>query len=107
MKLDAEHFEQVRHSNLLYQGGVVLAPGNYRLKFVARENESGKIGTFEQNLVRAGSAAGKSDAQLGAAIEPAGARREIIGGADQRRKACAQNLRVRRWKWKASELFPA
>src|SRR5271168_1003519 len=51
VNLDAEHFEQVRHSNLLYQGGMVLAPGNYRLKFVARENESGKIGTFEQNLV--------------------------------------------------------
>jgi VWFA-related protein len=51
VNLDAEHFEQVRRSNLLYQGGVVLAPGNYRLKFVARENESGKIGTFEQNLV--------------------------------------------------------
>src|SRR6202453_5066455 len=51
VNLDAEHFEQVRHSNLLYQGGVFLAPGNYRLKFVARENESGKIGTFEQNLV--------------------------------------------------------
>jgi hypothetical protein len=51
VNLDAEHFEQVRHSNLLYQGGVVLAPGNYRLKFVARENESGKIGMFEQNLV--------------------------------------------------------
>src|SRR6204780_146320 len=51
VNLDAENFEQVRHSNLLYQGGMVLAPGNYRLKFVARENESGKIGTFEQNLV--------------------------------------------------------
>src|ERR1700678_2025212 len=51
VNLEAEHFEQVRNSNLLYQGGVVLAPGNYRLKFVARENESGKIGTFEQNLV--------------------------------------------------------
>src|SRR5271155_4417758 len=51
VNLDAEHFEQVRHSNLLYQGGLVLARGNYRLKFVARENESGKIGTFEQNLV--------------------------------------------------------
>jgi VWFA-related protein len=51
VNLETEHFEQVRHSNLLYQGGVLLAPGNYRLKFVARENESGKIGTFEQNLL--------------------------------------------------------
>jgi VWFA-related protein len=49
--LDEEQFQQVNRSNLVYQGGVVLAPGNYRLKFLARENESGKIGTFEQALV--------------------------------------------------------
>ena len=48
--LDEERFQQVNRSNLVYQGGVVLAPGNYRLKFIARENESGKIGTFEQAL---------------------------------------------------------
>jgi VWFA-related protein len=50
VNLDPERFQQITQKNLLYQGGVVLAPGNYRLKFVARENESGKIGTFEQNL---------------------------------------------------------
>ena len=49
--LDEQRFEQVTHSNLVYQGGVVLSPGAYRLKFVARENESGKMGTFEQQLV--------------------------------------------------------
>jgi VWFA-related protein len=51
VQLDPERFQQIKQSNLLYQGGVVLAPGKYRLKFVARENESGRIGTFEQNLV--------------------------------------------------------
>jgi VWFA-related protein len=51
VNLDPERFQQINQKNLLYQGGVVLAPGNYRLKFVARENESGKIGTFEQDLV--------------------------------------------------------
>src|SRR5271154_4201546 len=50
VKLDAGRFQEINKRNLLYQGGVLLAPGNYRLKFVARENESGKIGTFEQNL---------------------------------------------------------
>src|SRR5271155_2653106 len=50
VKLDAERFLEINKKNLLYQGGVLLAPGNYRLKFVARENESGKVGTFEQNL---------------------------------------------------------
>jgi VWFA-related protein len=49
--LDEQRFEQVHQSNLVYQGGVVLAPGKYRLKFLARENESGKIGTFEQGIV--------------------------------------------------------
>jgi VWFA-related protein len=49
--LDPGRFQQVNQSNLLYQGGVVLAPGKYRLKFLARENESGRIGTFEEDLV--------------------------------------------------------
>jgi VWFA-related protein len=49
--LDPERFQQVSQANLQYQGGVVLSPGTYHLKFVARENESGKIGTFEQDLV--------------------------------------------------------
>jgi VWFA-related protein len=49
--LDEQRFQQVTRSNLIYQGGVVLTPGRYELKFVARENESGKIGTFEQGLI--------------------------------------------------------
>ena len=48
--LDEQRYEQVSHSPLVYQGGVVLAAGTYRLKFVAREDESGRIGTFEQPL---------------------------------------------------------
>jgi hypothetical protein len=50
VNLDPQRFADINKKNLLYQGGVVLAPGNYRLKFVARENESGKIGTFEEHL---------------------------------------------------------
>ena len=50
VKLDTGRFQQVSQGNLLYEGGVILAPGNYRLKFVARENETGKIGTFEQGI---------------------------------------------------------
>ena len=49
VNLDPQRFAEINKKNLLYQGGVV-SPGNYHLKFVARENESGKIGTFEQNL---------------------------------------------------------
>ena len=50
VKIDAEHFQDIQQHSLVYQGGIVLAPGEYKLKFLARENESGRIGTFEQKL---------------------------------------------------------
>ena len=50
VRLDTERFQQLQRA-LVYQGGLVLGPGNYRLKFLARENETGRIGTFEQDLM--------------------------------------------------------
>ena len=50
VKIDSEHFQDIQQHALLYQGGIILAPGEYKLKFLARENESGRIGTFEQKL---------------------------------------------------------
>lgn len=51
VKLTADTYAQVMGSSFLYEGGFVLPPGKYRLKVVARENLSGKIGTFEEPLV--------------------------------------------------------
>ena len=51
VKLGAERFQQIGQRALVYQGGMILGPGSYRLKFLARENETGRIGTFEQELV--------------------------------------------------------
>lgn len=50
VRLDPERYQQVQQNALVYQGGIILAPGNYKLKFLARENESGRIGTFEEDL---------------------------------------------------------
>ena len=50
VNLDAERFQQLQQNALQYQGGIVLPPGDYKLKFLARENETGRIGTFEQEL---------------------------------------------------------
>ncbi|MGA7796226.1 MAG: VWA domain-containing protein, partial [Candidatus Acidiferrales bacterium] len=50
VKIDAEHFQDIQQHALIYQGGIILAPGEYKLKFLARENESGRIGTFEQKI---------------------------------------------------------
>ncbi len=50
VKLAGEAYEEVQRGNILYEGGVVLPPGQYSLKVVARENQSGRLGTFEQPL---------------------------------------------------------
>jgi hypothetical protein len=50
VQLDAVNFEQLSQKSLVYQGGIMLGPGNYRLKFLVRDNSSGHIGTFEQNV---------------------------------------------------------
>ncbi len=36
--------------NLQYDSGFTLPPGRYRLKFLARENQTGKMGTFETSF---------------------------------------------------------
>jgi VWFA-related protein len=50
VKLDTERYEELQQNALVYQGGIILPPGSYKLKFLARENESGRIGTFEEDL---------------------------------------------------------
>jgi VWFA-related protein len=44
-------YEEVIGSNLFYEGEIILPPGKYNMKAVVRENESGKVGTFEAPLV--------------------------------------------------------
>ncbi len=50
VRLDSARYEELQQNALVYQGGIILPPGNYKLKFLARENESGRIGTFEDDL---------------------------------------------------------
>jgi len=47
VKLTAENAALLAQRQLQYDTGFVLAPGEYRLKFLARENADGKMGTFE------------------------------------------------------------
>jgi VWFA-related protein len=51
VKLSGEDYERVLEGNITYQGSIELPPGKYDLKVVVRENESGKMGTFEEPLV--------------------------------------------------------
>jgi VWFA-related protein len=50
VKLAVESTEQVRRKNVQYNTGFLLAPGSYHLKFVVRENRTGRMGTFETDV---------------------------------------------------------
>lgn len=47
LKLDEATAGQVTRKNIQYDTGLTLPPGKYTLRFVARENADGRIGTFE------------------------------------------------------------
>jgi hypothetical protein len=51
LKLAGELAGQVLRRNIQYDTGVTLTPGKYRLRFVARENGEGKVGTYEAKFV--------------------------------------------------------
>ncbi len=50
LKLSEEAATRFGRRQLQYDTGFTLPSGKYRLKFLARENRSGKIGTFETNF---------------------------------------------------------
>jgi VWFA-related protein len=50
VKLAVDSARQVRRKNVQYNTGFVLAPGGYHLKFVIRENQTGRMGSFETDV---------------------------------------------------------
>lgn len=50
VRLSLDSAQQVQRKNVQYSTGFVLTPGKYHFKFVVRENESGKIGSFEADF---------------------------------------------------------
>jgi len=51
LKLAEDLAGQVARKSIQYDTGVTLTPGKYRLRFVARENGEGKVGTYEVAFV--------------------------------------------------------
>lgn len=91
VRLDPTTYQQVAQRALLYQGGVVLGAGTYRLKFVVRENATGRIGTFEEKLVvppaepdRLQMSSLLLSAQLTAAASSSQIQRRSLGGGAMR-----------------------
>jgi VWFA-related protein len=50
VNLDEDSLKRLRSGGIQYQTGFFLKPGEYYLKFLLRENQTGKLSTFEQSL---------------------------------------------------------
>jgi VWFA-related protein len=50
LKIDETVAGEVGRKSIQYDTGVTLTPGNYKLRFVARENGEGKVGTFQSTF---------------------------------------------------------
>ena len=50
VKLAIDTSAEVRKKNVQYNTGVSLPPGKYHLKFVVRENQTGRMGSFETDI---------------------------------------------------------
>ena len=50
VKLTLNTSQLVQRKNVQYNNGFVLPPGQYHLKVVVRENQSGRLGSFETDL---------------------------------------------------------
>jgi hypothetical protein len=94
VKLDAADAEKLAHRSLNYDAGFTLGPGKYRMKFLVRENQSGKMGTFDARFVIPDLAADSAMLKTSSVIwssqrEPVKA---VVGAAEKTgRKAAASN----------------
>jgi len=50
VKLAVSTSQEVRSKNVQYNNGFTLTPGKYHIKFVLRENQTGRLGSFETDL---------------------------------------------------------
>ncbi|MGA2697198.1 MAG: VWA domain-containing protein [Terriglobales bacterium] len=50
VKLSIEASTQVKQKNVQYNNSFLLIPGTYHVKFVVRENQTGRMGSFETDL---------------------------------------------------------
>jgi VWFA-related protein len=90
VKLDENAASKIAQRYLQYDTGLTVAPGTYSLRFLARENATGKMGTFETKFVvpdlGSGSKMRLSSVVWSSQKEPLSA---AVGSADANKKLLA------------------
>jgi VWFA-related protein len=92
VKLTDQDASQLEHRHLQYDTGPTLPSGKYNLRFLARENQTGKMGTFETNFLIPDLSASKdlrmSSVILSSQVEPVKA---AVGSANSDKRALANH----------------
>jgi VWFA-related protein len=92
VKLNEENAAQIGRRYLQYDSVLTLSPGTYDLRFLAREDLTGKMGTFETKFTVPDLNSGKtlrvSSVILSSQKEPVGA---AVGAADNNKKLLANH----------------
>jgi len=92
VKLNQQDAAKIGQRHLQYDAGLTLSAGSYSLRFLARENQSGKMGTFETKFTIPDLASG-GKLRLSSVVwsnqkEPVTA---AVGAADNNKKLLAAN----------------
>ena len=94
IQLAKQTVEELSSRPIAYDTGFTVPPGKYKLKFLTRENETGKMGTYETNIVVPDLAADQptqiktSSIVLGSQLQPV---KEALAQADPNSKATDAN----------------
>lgn len=88
VEFSEEKSRELQNRQLQYDSGFTLPPGEYNLKLLARENETGRMGTFEMDFTVPDLGSENTTARLSSVIwasqrEPLN---EAVGSAERNRK---------------------
>jgi hypothetical protein len=98
IKLDGANAERATKGTYQYDAGFTLQPGSYHLKFVVRENISGKMGTFETKFVVPDLSADTSGLKLSTIIL-SNQRNPVTAAVGSAERATRQTLAKRSQRW--------
>jgi VWFA-related protein len=93
VKLNEASAAQAGRRSFEYDTGFTLPPGDYRLKFLARENQSGKMGTFETTFQVPDLYTKNDDLRISSVVwsSQRQALTEAIGSVDNSKKVLSAN----------------
>ena len=89
VKLNLDPSLQARQKNIQYTTSFNLPPGKYHIKFVVRENQTGRMGSFEADDYAARFEEGAAQDEFHRSVVAAGAQQERGTTGPKRRRICA------------------